>query len=60
MFEIMMIHLNTLKSLLHDERGVTAVEYTVIAALIIGAVAASFRTLGNDITAELTTVATLL
>ncbi len=45
-----------LKSLLADKRGVTAVEYTVIAALIIVAIAAAFTTLGTDLSSEITTV----
>ncbi len=49
-----------LRAIVQDKRGVTAVEYTVIAALIIGAVAAAFTALGGDITGELGTVGLLL
>jgi pilus assembly protein Flp/PilA len=45
-----------LKNLIGDKRGVTAVEYTVIAALIIVAIAAAFTTLGGDISTEIGTV----
>ncbi len=54
------ICLHTLQALMRDRRGVTAVEYTVIAALIIGAVAAAFTPLGGDITTELGTVSALI
>jgi Flp pilus assembly pilin Flp len=43
-----------------DQRGVTAVEYAVIAALIIGTVAGAFSTLASKISSELGTVSGLL
>jgi Flp pilus assembly pilin Flp len=42
-----------LDALRQDTRGVTAVEYSVIAALIIGAVALAFSSLGTSIGSEL-------
>jgi Flp pilus assembly pilin Flp len=50
MFDIIVI---SLKALVGDKRAVTAVEYSVIAALIIGAVATAFGSLGGKITSEL-------
>jgi Flp pilus assembly pilin Flp len=54
MLEMIRMHMRALKD---DKRGVTAVEYTVIAALIIVAIASAFTTLGTDLSSELTTVA---
>jgi Flp pilus assembly pilin Flp len=55
-----MIELITLrlKALIGDKRGVTAVEYTIIAALIIGVLAAGFTTLGTSLNTKLTGVTT--
>ncbi len=53
MLSIVMICLRTF---LADKRGVTAVEYVVIAAAIILAVAAGFSTLGTDMSTELTSI----
>jgi Flp pilus assembly pilin Flp len=39
-----------------DRRGVTAVEYTIIAALIIGLLAADFTTLGGNLNTTLTSL----
>jgi pilus assembly protein Flp/PilA len=54
MLEMIRMRISALRD---DKRGVTAVEYTVIAALIIVAIASAFTTLGNDISTELGTVA---
>jgi Flp pilus assembly pilin Flp len=43
-----------------DRRGVTAVEYAVIAALIIGTVATAFTSLASKISSELGTVSNLM
>ncbi len=57
MLEFIRVQLNALIS---DKRGVTAVEYGVIAALIIAAVAAAFSTLGIDIGTAISNVETNL
>jgi Flp pilus assembly pilin Flp len=46
----------TLAVLRDDRRGVTAVEYTIIAALIIGLLAADFTTLGGNLNTTLTSL----
>lgn len=45
-------------SLLRDERGATAVEYGLIAALIAVAIIATVTTLGGNLSATFTSVAT--
>jgi Flp pilus assembly pilin Flp len=49
-----------LDALKQDTRGVTAVEYAVIAALIIGTVAVAFTGLAGGITSSLGTVGGIL
>lgn len=41
---------NLLKKLSRDERGVSALEYAILAAVIVAAVATATTTLGADIT----------
>ena len=49
---------NKMLELKHDKKGVTALEYGLIAALIAVAVITAVSTLGNNITATFNTVAT--
>jgi Flp pilus assembly pilin Flp len=49
-----------LAALTQDRRGVTAVEYAVIAALIIGTVAVAFTALAGGISGALGTVTGLM
>jgi pilus assembly protein Flp/PilA len=46
----------SLRTVLKDESGVTAIEYTLIAALIAVAAVASFILIGTDISATFSTV----
>lgn len=48
------------ESLKSDRRGVTALEYGVIAAVIIGVVATAFTTLGTDLNTKLNGLITTL
>lgn len=45
--------IKTQVALLKDRRGVTAVEYAVIAGVLVGAVALAFTTLGSTISSTL-------
>lgn len=49
-----------LSSLVKDESGVTAIEYTLIAALIAVAAVASFIVIGTDVSTTFSTVAAKL
>jgi pilus assembly protein Flp/PilA len=51
------IKVKVLTSLLKDERGVTAIEYSLIAALIGVAAVASLTLMGTDISSTFSTVA---
>jgi pilus assembly protein Flp/PilA len=55
MFDFLKI---TLSALWTDKRGVTAVEYALIAGLIAVAIVASFNTLATSITGAVGTAAT--
>ena len=50
-------YLITWLSLKADRRGVTALEYGLIAALVAGAIVTAVTTLGTSISSEFTTVA---
>jgi pilus assembly protein Flp/PilA len=54
------VKLKTLALLLHDERGVTAIEYSLIAALIAVAAIGSFTLIGTDLSTTFSTVAGML
>ncbi len=45
----MINHVKTLLSLASDRRGVTALEYALIAAVIVGTIAAGFTTFAGDL-----------
>jgi pilus assembly protein Flp/PilA len=51
------IEVRVLISLLKDESGVTAIEYTLIAALIAVAAIGSFTLIGTDLSSTFSTVA---
>jgi pilus assembly protein Flp/PilA len=51
------IEMNVLTLLLKDERGVTAIEYSLIAALIAVAAIGSFTLIGTSISTTFSTVA---
>ncbi len=57
MLQVLSISLN---ALLADRKGVTALEYGILAAAIIGAVAASVGLLGSDISDVFSTLASEL
>lgn len=48
--------MNALVNFLKDEDGVVAIEYVVIAAALVVALAAVFAALGTDLTAKLGTI----
>ncbi len=48
------------RRLRRDERGVTALEYALIAALIAVAIVGALATLGSDLNTTFTTIATNL
>ncbi len=50
-------YLITWLSLKTDRRGVTALEYGLIAALVAGVIATAVTTLGTNLTAQFTSVA---
>lgn len=49
---------NLLKKLSRDERGVSALEYAILAAVILGAVIVGIQTLGQRVNTALTTAVT--
>lgn len=48
--------INDIKQFISDERGVTAIEYGLIAALVAVAAVAAFTTLGGQLTSVFTGV----
>jgi pilus assembly protein Flp/PilA len=50
--------MNFIKNFIQDEDGVTAIEYALIAALIAGVIVATVTTLGTNIKAVFSTLAT--
>ena len=52
--------LNNLRALANDERGVTALEYGLIAGLVAVVIITSVTALGNQLTAVFTHVTTAL
>jgi Flp pilus assembly pilin Flp len=56
----MIEHLKTWAALKADRRGVTALEYGVIAALILGVCATAFQLLGTTINTALGTLQGLI
>jgi pilus assembly protein Flp/PilA len=51
---------NNLRALIKDERGVTAMEYGLIAALVAVVIIGSVTTLGNKLSTTFTTIAGVL
>jgi pilus assembly protein Flp/PilA len=54
MFEMIVLNL---KALAGDRRGVTAVEYAVIAGVVVLVIVTAFTTLGNNISTTIASVA---
>ncbi len=54
MFETMLIHL---KALARDNKGATAIEYGMIAALIAAIIIGVITTIGTDLLAKFNTIA---
>jgi pilus assembly protein Flp/PilA len=52
--------LTTIRKLIHDEDGATAIEYGLIAALIAVAAIAAFQLVGTNLSSIFNTVATKL
>jgi pilus assembly protein Flp/PilA len=52
--------LNNVRALVKDERGVTALEYGLIAGLIAVVIVTSVTTLGTTLTAKFDAIATAL
>ena len=51
---------NLFRRFINDQSGVTAIEYGLIAALIAVVIIAAVKTVGTDLTATFTSVATAL
>jgi pilus assembly protein Flp/PilA len=51
---------NLFRRFINDQAGVTAIEYGLIAALIAVVIIAAVKTVGTDLTATFTSVATAL
>jgi pilus assembly protein Flp/PilA len=56
----MSMFLNNLKALARDERGVTALEYGLIAGLVAVVIVTSVKTLGTTLTTTFTSIANAL
>ena len=56
----MFAFLNNVKALVNDERGVTALEYGLIAGLVAVVIVTSVKSLGTALTSTFTSVATAL
>jgi pilus assembly protein Flp/PilA len=56
----MLKFINNLRALVHDERGVTAMEYGLIAALVAVVIIGSVTTLGTTLSSTFATVAAAL
>jgi pilus assembly protein Flp/PilA len=52
--------LNNLKALVNDERGVTALEYGLIAGLVAVVIVGSVTALGNKLSSTFTTIVSAL
>ncbi|MGH6679927.1 MAG: Flp family type IVb pilin [Bradyrhizobium sp.] len=52
--------LKTIASLMQDESGVTAIEYGLIAALIVVVIIGVLTTIGNGLSTKFTSIATNL
>jgi pilus assembly protein Flp/PilA len=52
--------LNNLKALANDERGVTALEYGLIAGLVAVVIVGSVTALGNKLSSTFTTIVSAL
>ena len=52
--------LNNLKALVDDERGVTALEYGLIAGLVAVVIVGSVTALGNKLSSTFTTIVSAL
>lgn len=56
----MLYLMSKFEALKSDRRGVTALEYGVIAAVIIGVVATLFQGMGTNISTKMSTLSTTL
>ena len=56
----MLMFAQAIKNFFHDEEGVTAIEYALIAALIAVAISAAVTLVGTDIAAVFTNISTRL
>jgi len=54
----MIEYVKTWFALASDRRGVTALEYAMIAALVVGVIAAGFTAFAGDLSSALTSVGT--
>lgn len=52
----MLYIVSKLQSLKSDRRGVTALEYAVVGAVVVGAVATAFGTFGTALSTKLTSL----
>ncbi len=52
----MLMYFKLLNALYSDRRAVTAVEYAVVAAAVVGVVVAAFTGLGNAVSAKILAV----
>jgi pilus assembly protein Flp/PilA len=53
----MLKFINNLRALVHDERGVTAMEYGLLAALVTVVIVGSVTTLGTSLSTTFATLA---
>lgn len=56
----MLTFFHSIRNLISEEEGVTAIEYALIAALIAVAIIAAVTTVGTDIAAVFTNISTKL
>jgi len=54
----MIKHVKTWLALASDRRGVTALEYAMIAALVVGVIALGFTAFAGDLSTALTNIGT--
>ena len=56
--DIVLYSMSKFESLKSDRRGVTALEYAVVAAVVIGAVVVAFDNFGTILTSKITALGT--
>jgi Flp pilus assembly pilin Flp len=54
------LFIRTITAVMHDRKGISALEYAILAAAILGAIGTAFTTIGGDLSTLLGTVKTNL